>query len=157
MLASFLRHAEAEDRAKADFDRRLTSKGFEQAVRVGKFLARCRLIPDLILTSPVVRARQTAEIVASSLGVEIIEAPWLACGMEPEDCLKELKARVGKEHLLLVGHEPDFSHAIGYFLGLTDPSVLKIRKASLTAVELADFQPSCGLLHFSIPVRLMMP
>jgi len=157
MLASFLRHAEAEDRAKSDFDRRLTSKGFEQSVRVGKFLARSRLIPDLILTSPVVRARQTAEIVGSSLGVEIIEAPWMACGMEPEDCIRGIETHSGKEHVLLVGHEPDFSQVIGHFLGLTDPSVLKIRKASLTAIELADFHSACGLLHFSIPVRLMMP
>ena len=66
MTIGFLRHAEAEDVAASDFGRRLTTKGLEQAAKVGKFCMRNGFVPDLIITSPVVRARQTAERIATA-------------------------------------------------------------------------------------------
>lgn len=59
MTIGFLRHAEAEDGHGSDFGRKLTPKGLEQAAKAGKFFQRNGLLPDLIVTSPVVRARQT--------------------------------------------------------------------------------------------------
>jgi phosphohistidine phosphatase len=155
MLLLFLRHAEAEDARSSDFSRRLTPKGIEQAEKAGKFCLQRELVPDVILSSPVIRARQTADIVAKSLGVNVVEAPWLACGMDPEDCLAHLSTSDGLEVILLVGHEPDFSHMVADLIGLPDPSALKIRKASLTAVELEELCVGCGQLQFSVPARLM--
>ncbi len=155
MLLTLLRHAEAESDAKSDFDRELTGKGREQADRVARFLVGRRLEPALILTSPLVRAQQTAQIVAQRVKVPLQEAAWLGTGMEPEICLKEVQKHADKEHVMLVGHEPDLSQVISHLLGVADPSALKIRKASLTGVELADFHAGCGLLHFFVPVRLM--
>lgn len=155
MLITFLRHAEAEAHASSDFNRRLTPKGIEQAVKAGKFCSRSGLVPEVILSSPVVRARQTADIVAKAVGVEVDEVGWLACGMEPEDCLKQLSGRAEVGSILLVGHEPDFSEAIAHLIGLPEHAVLKIRKASLTAVEIVDFHAGCGQLQFLVPVRLM--
>ena len=153
MQIFFLRHAEAEGHAASDFHRRLTPDGTEQAAEAGKFFVRHGLHPDAILSSPLVRARQTADIVAKALGMDFIEVPWLACGMEPEECLHQLSVRNGS--ILFVGHEPDFSHAIAHLIGLPDPSALNIRKASLTCVEMADIHAGCGQLQFSVPVRLM--
>jgi len=155
MTIGFLRHAEAEDPRGSDFERRLTPKGLEQAEKVGKFCLDNGLVPDLTITSPVVRARETARIVTKTLGGDLVEEHWLACGMEPDACLREIRAFAHKEFLLLVGHEPDFSHTIAHLIGLADPSALKIRKASLTLVELAGFEPGSGQLPFSIPARLM--
>lgn len=157
MLLSFLRHAEAENSGGPDSGRRLSPKGTDQAGRVGRFLRASHLIPEIILTSPVLRARQTAEIVAGVLGAPCRELPWLACGMEPDVCLERLSDFSGHEHILLIGHEPDLSQAIAHLIGLSDPSAIKIRKASLSGVEIADLHAGCGLLHFCLPVRLMHP
>ncbi|MEI6279315.1 MAG: histidine phosphatase family protein [Verrucomicrobiae bacterium] len=155
MIIGFLRHAEAEHASKSDFDRKLTPKGIGQAEKAARFCLRNGLLPDLIMTSPVVRARQTAGIFAKLTGCDLVEEHWLACGMSPQDCLKEISAILHKDFVLLVGHEPDFSRAISHLIGLPDSSALNIRKASLTAVEVADFRAGCGQLQFSVPVRLM--
>lgn len=152
-MIGFLRHAEAEDGHGRDFDRSLTAKGLEQAAKAGKFCHRNGLRPDIILTSPVVRARQTAEIVAEATGSELIEADWLACGMQPADLLKALAACSQNSFVMFVGHEPDFSTAISALLGLPDPSGLNIRKATLAVLDLRD--PARGQLQFLIPARLM--
>lgn len=156
MLLYFLRHAEAEDEAASDFERRLTPKGLEQADKVGKFVVRNGLIPDVILSSPVVRAEQTARAVSQRLdGRELIVERWLACGMTPAVCLDALAAYASFDHVMLVGHEPDFSGAIAASIGLPHPALLNIRKASLTAISLPRLRAGAGRLEFSTPVRLM--
>ena len=156
MVIYFLRHAEAEPDAAADFDRRLTPKGLEQAEKAGRFFVRSGLLPDVFLTSPVVRARQTAKIVSQKLGnAKFQEKDWLACGMTPDTCLAELRNLESAASVLLVGHEPDFGDAIAAMIGLPDSRGLKIRKASLTAVDLCDFHAGTGQLQFAVPVRLM--
>jgi phosphohistidine phosphatase len=156
MIAYFLRHADAETRADRDRERKLTPKGLEQAEKAGKFLVRCGLLPDIILTSPFTRARQTAKIAAEKLGdPELKEVEWLSSGMKAETCLTELKALQATPSILLVGHEPDFSEAIAATVGLAGAEAIKVRKASVTAVELQDFQPGSGQLHFLVPARLM--
>ena len=156
MIVYFLRHAEAEPDARRDFDRELTVKGLEQAEKAGKFFARNGLLPDLIITSPVVRARQTARIVAQRLGdIDLVEEPWLACGMRPETCLRELGNYANKPAVLVVGHEPDFSQAIASLIGLHDPGNLHVRKASLTAISMPTIAPGAATMEFLVPARLM--
>lgn len=156
MIIYFLRHADAEPDAARDFDRRLTTKGLEQAEKAGKFLVRYGLIPGLILASPVLRARQTAKIVSQRLGdADLVEERWLACGMTPESCLRELAPYATHDSVLLVGHEPDFSETIAALIGLPQPENIHIRKASLTAVDLPALVAGAGQLQFSLPSRLM--
>ena len=150
MILSFLRHAEAEPSAESDFERRLTTRGLAQAAKAGKFLRRAGLVPDVILTSPVVRALQ----MANQLDRAPIESSWLACGMKTETLLRELFPHLEKSAVLLVGHEPDFSEAIGALLGAA-PQAIRIRKASLTALELQEAKPASAELQFLIPARLM--
>jgi len=155
MTIYFLRHAEAEDLAESDFDRKLTPKGLQQAAKVGKFCAGYGLEPTVILSSPVTRARQTAEIVAGALGREVTIESWLACGMETATLLARLAPHAASDSVLIVGHEPDFSTAIGELLGATEPAALLVKKASLTAVEAPWLEPGAGQLQFAIPCRLM--
>ncbi len=156
MLLYFLRHADAEDEAATDFDRRLTAKGLEQADKVGKFCVRYGLVPDVIVTSPVVRAGQTAQAVSKRLDDrEIVTERWLACGMSPADCFEGLAAYAKFDHVMLVGHEPDFSGVIAACLGLPDAGGLLVRKASLTAIDLPRLRAGAGRLEFTMPARLM--
>lgn len=152
MLLYFLRHAEAED-GNVDFDRRLTPKGLEQADKVGAFCRSFGLKPDVLLTSPVIRARQTADAVGKALKVPVEVADWMACGMTFPTFVSGMADQRGE--VMLVGHEPDFSEVVACLLGLPNPDALKIRKASLTAVDAAVVGPGAGQLQFSVPARLM--
>lgn len=155
MTVVFLRHAEAEANAASDFDRRLTEKGHEQAKKVARFCARNDLIPDLLLTSPVIRAKQTADIVTATLKCPLQQVPWLACGMSRDRCLSELDKISAHRCVFLTGHEPDFSDTIAHLLGMPSPSSLRIRKASLTALYYSPRETPRGQLQFLITPKYL--
>lgn len=156
MLLYLLRHAEAEPHCADDFSRRLTEQGFKQARRVGCFMKEQCLRPDLILTSPVVRARETAEVVSKLLGkADIAEVPWAACGMDPERALEELSAYSKFKSVLLVGHEPDFSSLITALIQLGRSPSIQVSKASLCCINLPRVQFGSGILQFLLPVKFL--
>ncbi len=115
-----IRHAQAESYSIDDSSRVLTEKGIAQAKRVGALLKEKNLIPDVTLTSPLVRARQTAGLFCESAGLEaeepVVES-WLACGMRPSLAMHELLAYAELERVALVGHEPDLSSLARWLMG----------------------------------------
>jgi phosphohistidine phosphatase len=157
MLLYLLRHAEAEVLAKSDAARQLTPKGEQQAVRVGKFCAKHGIEPAVILSSPVVRARQTADRVHQSLrGAELLEAPWAACGMDAFRAMEELAAYRQFPAVMLVGHLPDLGFLAAVLLGMENVQNLRVRKALLAAIDTASgLKIGSGTLQFFLPVRLM--
>ena len=100
-----LRHGDAEDGAgKPDAERELTKKGERQSRDAGRALKALGVKLDACLSSPKVRARQTAELACEALGVEVELDERLAGGdFDP------LELAAGRGEVLLVGHEPDFS------------------------------------------------
>ena len=151
-----LRHADAIDHAETDVARYLTPKGVSQAKAVGRFCRQNGIVPDIILTSPYRRAEQTAGIVARKIGSsEVLVAPFLGSGMQPLAALEELKAYKRLAGVMLVGHEPDFSHLAATLLGLTKARRLHLRKASLTHLELGNIVADSATLHFILPVKFL--
>ncbi|MFN0129441.1 MAG: SixA phosphatase family protein [Verrucomicrobiales bacterium] len=147
-----IRHAKAEDHGHpaGDAARALVKKGSEQAARLGRFLRRTDRLPDVVLTSPLVRARQTAERLCESAGLpEPVEQPWLACGMVPETAVRELKAFSSFDRVAIVGHEPDLSALIAHWVGAADGSV-EMKKAGLTGLALSPGGRRARLL-FHVP------
>lgn len=112
-----LRHAEAEPHGtRADAERRLTERGQAQARAAGIALDRMDAGFDLVLYSPKVRARQTAEIAAEAWSEEqrarlSVHAP-LAGGFDAAQALEAMAGLPGERRLLLVGHEPDLSRIV---------------------------------------------
>jgi len=155
MLLYLLRHAEAEPYQANDFTRHLTEKGKAQAGEVAEFLASRGIRPDLILTSPVLRAKETASIVSQKLTADFSEVPWLVCGMHPETALEELASYHRLDSVMIVGHEPDFSLLIALLLGLESSLSLNVSKASLAAIDLPGILPRTGVLRFFLPVTLI--
>ncbi len=155
MLLYLLRHANADTVAASDEERALTEKGQAQARKVARFCAERELRPDLILTSPLLRTRQTAAPIGERLGLEVFVTPWLASGMTPEDAVAGLREHGEFFGVMLVGHEPDFSLLIAHLLGLPNHVQILVRKASLTLLELRTPRAGAGTLHFSLPCRLM--
>ena len=149
MKLCFLRHGEADwpNWTKPDNERPLTERGRKEMKRVAKFLERLKFIPDSILTSPLPRASQTAEIVGRRLGIELQTEPALAHGFNVER-LRRLLAERDAESVMIVGHEPEFSEVIGKLTG----GKIKISKAG---VALLDIDRSCtsGTLLWLFPPK----
>lgn len=155
MLLYLLRHADADTPAASDDARTLSEKGQAQAEKVARFCEAHEMHLSLVLTSPVRRAHETAQIVSAKMRAEMIIAPWLACGMHPASALEELSAYRSQGSVMLIGHEPDFSQFAAHLIGLPTNTALHVRKASLTLIGLDFFRPSAGRLEFSIPCKLM--
>lgn len=121
-----LRHGDAEA-GSPDFERALTPKGRDQGVAAGRALAALGVEIAACLTSPRVRARETAELACEALGV----TPRLEDALQggPFDPLEVAAGTSGQ--VLLVGHEPDFSQAVR---GLTGARA-KMKKGGLAAVD----------------------
>jgi len=155
MTLYLLRHAEAEVLAASDYARRLTPKGEDQAERTGKFCRKHGIVPEVILTSPVTRALQTAKIVQKCLSnAELIEVSWAACGMDPDTAREELRAYAKLNALMLVGHQPDLGHLAATLLGCNNVGSLHVRKSLLCAIDVSpDLRH--GTLEFFIPAKLM--
>lgn len=126
-----IRHAEAA--ASNGSEITLTEKGERQAVELGDYFRKRGLRPDIVLTSPVLRAKQTAEILCDVARIEVpcVEA-WLACGMAPEVAHAELLSYAGLESVVIVGHQPDLGAFLADALGEFDYAV---KKASLTLID----------------------
>ena len=133
MQLFLLRHGEADwpNWTKPDDERPLTDKGNKEMAEVAAFLAALDISPEVILTSPLPRAAQTAEVVAKKLKIKLREDSMLEPGFDASD-LHDLLGQYPAESVMIVGHEPDFSEVIG---DLTGGSV-KLSKAGLALVEL---------------------
>jgi phosphohistidine phosphatase len=156
MKLHLLRHAEAETQLTSDRSRRLTPRGEQQAATVGSFCRRRGIEPELILSSPVIRARQTADAVAGSVpGAELIEVPWAACGMLPETFCGEITAYKKFSSVMLVGHQPDLGLLAARLLGVELAESLHVRKALLMGLEVSSWVTGGSRLEFFVPVKLM--
>ncbi|HEX8753821.1 MAG TPA: histidine phosphatase family protein [Solirubrobacterales bacterium] len=121
-----LRHGDAEAGNGDDAARRLTPKGELQARAAGLALAALATGVDVCLTSPKVRAAQTARLACEALGLEPERASELRGG--PFDALS---LAAGRGDVLLVGHEPDFSEQVARLTGAN----VKLRKGGLAIVD----------------------
>lgn len=123
-----LRHADAEDaRGRPDAERPLTEKGRAQARAVGGALAALGVRLDACLSSPLVRALDTAVLACEPLGVDVHVTQELDGGRFDAE---RLAAGFG-EHVLLVGHNPDVARAVHDLTGAR----VRFRKGALAAVE----------------------
>jgi phosphohistidine phosphatase len=121
-----LRHGEAEDGNGEDATRRLTAKGERQARDAGRALAALGAKIEACLTSPRVRAAETAKLACEALGTEPETATELAGG-----AFDSLALAAGRGDVLMVGHEPDFSDEVARLTGAR----VKLRKGGLAIVD----------------------
>ena len=126
-----LRHGEAED-GTPDAERKLTDKGERQSRAAGKALKKLGVSLDACLASPKVRAADTAKIACEALGVDVQLEPRLAGGPFDAD---ELAAGLG-DHVMLVGHDPDFSMAVHTLTG----AQVRMKKGGLAGIERGELK-----------------
>jgi phosphohistidine phosphatase len=119
-----LRHGEAAD-GSPDAERPLTEKGERQSRLAGEALKRLGVEIELCLTSPKVRAMDTARLACEPLGVEVTVEQALQSGpFDPRDLA------AGLDSVLLVGHDPDFSAAVHTLTG----AQVRMKKGGLAGI-----------------------
>ncbi len=123
-----VRHAEALERSEglADELRHLTPKGRKQAAKQAKRLKK-KLRPELIITSPLVRAVQTAELLAQQLGKKaVVRADACLAGDDEAEQVQDMIRKLGAlKSVMLVGHEPQLSSVAALLLGCEHISPLQ--------------------------------
>jgi phosphohistidine phosphatase len=155
MKIFFLRHGLAGDRTEwkgDDAKRPLTDEGIEKMKRIAAALAALDLGLDVIVTSPLVRAKQTAEIVAHTLGAPLTEDARLAPGFNAEQLRALLLDHPDARAVMVVGHEPDFSETISALIG---GGRIVCRKGSVALVDLPDVSSRRAELVWLVPPKVL--
>jgi phosphohistidine phosphatase len=152
----FLRHGLAGQRgewAGDDFQRPLTEEGKARMAHEAETISALKLAFDSIITSPLVRAYQTAEIVARRLEAmdKLITDDRLEPGCGPQQLAAILRDHADAAALLLVGHEPDFSELIEHLTG----GRVECKKGSLACVRLAHADLLKGELTLLLPPKVL--
>jgi phosphohistidine phosphatase len=149
MQLYFLRHGEADwpGWTKPDDERPLTDFGKKEVRQVAKFLNRLQVKPDLIVSSPLPRALQTAEAAAEQLKTKLRQDEALEPGFGIS-ALSTLLKRHPSKVLMLVGHEPDFSSVISALTG----GFIKMSKAGVALVDI-DPETKKGRLLWLFPPK----
>jgi phosphohistidine phosphatase len=129
----FLRHGEAEPHdARPDADRRLTERGEEQSRAAGRALSALEIPFQLVLTSPRIRALDTARLACQELGNDFVVDDSLSSEFAVDDALG-LAAGAGEDkRVLFVGHDPDFTQVV---LDLTGARV-DLKKGGVAGVRM---------------------
>lgn len=150
-----LRHAHAGDPEAWDGDdaaRPLSEKGRRQSERLGAFMAERRFAPDALVTSPKLRALQTAELFGAPLSLPVVEDRRLA-GPLDLDALASVVDAAGGRRVVLVGHDPDFSELAATLSGA---AYLQLKKGALCRLDVAlPLQPAGGILRWLLPPDLL--
>jgi phosphohistidine phosphatase len=152
----FLRHADAGDPESwngPDDVRPLSGKGEKQARRLGKHLAAIGFKPGAIIASPKTRARQTAQIVADALDLEIAIDERLGGGLDAV-ALEAILFDAGEpERPVLVGHDPDFSELTAW---IADAGSVSLKKGALARVDtVRPISRASGTLRWLVPPDLL--
>ena len=151
----FLRHGIAEDSGPdetGDAGRRLTKEGATKIKAEARGLLELGVRLAALLSSPLVRAHQTAEIVARELRLELRLADALTPGCNIERLLGLLGEHRGAERVMVVGHEPDFSEMVG---ALTGGSRVRLKKGGVARVDLNMPVEGEGTLVWLLPPRAL--
>jgi phosphohistidine phosphatase len=157
MQVYFVRHATAASKSSWTQDdelRPLTRAGRRRFAAAAAALVAAGCVRlDLIVTSPLVRARETAELFRDTLGgqVEIVDDPRLGTGFDMGDFSAIIAEHAEMNALAIVGHNPSFG---GVLSAVTGGSAIDVRKGAIALVDIADAADPVGRLLWLAPPSL---
>ncbi|MFN2529131.1 MAG: histidine phosphatase family protein [Candidatus Baltobacteraceae bacterium] len=156
MKCYFLRHGIAEENSASgrDYDRVLTREGVQRMQREAKTIAKLELSLDVIVSSPLPRAKQTADIVAAEMKItdRVVEDARAGTRFDPENLAAMLSDHSDAGAILFVGHEPGMSMTIGSLVGGMS---IDFKKGSLACVELSRPSSMRGSLVWLVPAKVL--
>ena len=131
MRLYFLRHGIAEDFAGSDFARELTARGRRRVQTSARVMQELGIAPTRIYSSPRLRARQTADIVAEALGLPVTEAEPVDFGFDLPDVRRLTDDLAPDDEVMFVGHNPDMSLVVNALTGVA----VSMKKGGLARVD----------------------
>ena len=157
-----LRHAHAEDlsetQSKVDFDRKLTPEGIEKAKKLSEFFNTLEVKLDIVLSSPYLRAKETAAHFIGSLEdgnkPEIKLVDFLSSGVSVNEIAKGLLPYFSMDKIALVGHAPDLELFLGKLIG-AGMAKIKLKKGSIAKVILSNSLELSGELEWLITPKVL--
>ncbi len=153
-----LRHGIAEDLPPGakDSDRALTPEGKRKLREVLQFAKASDMAPDVILTSPYLRARQTAELAAQLLRYKSkpVECSSLVPGGDPREVWDDIRSYKEARSLLLSSHEPLTGYLIGFLCNAPN-LIVDVKKGSITRIDVEQLglQPR-GVLRWILTPKM---
>jgi phosphohistidine phosphatase len=156
-----LRHGKAEKNIPdggSDADRQLTGRGIKDVKKIAGWLRSSGILFDLIGTSPLVRAAETAEIIATDIQNPHRPEIWksLEPGGDPDRLKQDIFASGSDGSVLIVGHEPMLSTLISEIIAGPGNSRVLLRKGGLAVIrEIGDDEPLEGRLYLLIDPGLI--
>lgn len=160
MQICLLRHGQAEPKGvlyPQDANRPLSQIGVEQIRAVAGALRKMGADFDLILTSPLLRTRETADIVADACGYnkEPEQDETLGGSYRPELMLRSLETIPRDcERVLLTGHAPSLDRLIAFLISTDESCRVGLAPGGLAWVEIADLPMRNGILHWVVPPEI---
>jgi phosphohistidine phosphatase len=154
-----IRHGVAEDRGEAwpdDSKRPLTEEGTSRLRKASRALARIGMSLDVVLTSPLVRTRQTAEIVAAAFSPHpaIVTVDALAPDGSVAAVLTELEKHGRRKRIAIVGHEPAVGELAARLAGMRQ--AMELKKGAICRIDLESLPPkSPGALRWFLTPKLL--
>lgn len=154
-----IRHGIAADRGEDypdDSKRPLTSAGMSKLRQEAKALNGLAVTFDLIISSPLVRTRQTAEIIAATLKEkpQIVASDSLAPAGTPAGVVQELARHAKQARIALVGHEPNLGELAARLIGAKAP--IEFKKGAMCRIDFDVLPPKgLGQLRWFLPPRVL--
>jgi phosphohistidine phosphatase len=154
-----IRHGIAEERGEAwpdDTKRPLTDRGIARLKKEARALARLGVTLDVVLTSPLVRARQTADAVASTFDPRppIVAIESLSPGGTYQALLGDLERQTRRSRMALVGHEPSLGELAARMIGSRHP--LEFKKGAVCRIDFGTIPPAGpGALRWFITPKIL--
>lgn len=144
-----LRHGDAAETATDDASRSLTTLGKDQALIAARALKKFNVTPDELWCSPLLRAKQTAEVVRQELGIkELLVTEYLVPSSDSRQIIGKLNA-ISLQAVLLTGHEPHLSTLISLLISGSRNSRVIMKKGSLACLEVAKpIEPGICVLRW---------
>lgn len=151
MILYLMRHANAgaiRDNPVLDAKRGLIKEGKEQCMLMARVLGALKAPIDVIVSSPLKRAMQTAQLVGTELGYEARVEISQALGLNGSyaDFQKLLAKYADREGLLVVGHNPSLFQFLGRLITGNGGAAVRMRKASIARVDMNHHPPRLQLL-----------
>jgi phosphohistidine phosphatase len=156
-----VRHGIAIDRedpkSPADPERYLTEEGIDKTKEIAKRVAGFKIKPDLFISSPYVRAMQTAELFAAAFDYpkqKIRRSDSLLPGTEPSHFFKEIVKEKNSSVVFCFGHAPQLDDLVATALG-SKQHLTQLKKAGVAAIELRRLAPPSGQLLWLATPKLL--
>jgi phosphohistidine phosphatase len=143
MKLYLVRHAIAENVSPEHEDdslRPLTKKGRDKMKKIAAALKGLGVKPDLVVSSPYVRASQTAAVLAKTLNYkeQLVYSDFLMPMVDPDNMIGEINEKFSVDELMLVGHEPNLSSLASFLLGGTTDISINIKKGGVCCLSVDD-------------------